>query len=168
MSVFQFMNPGSQCLCSVSRIYLQPFLQYQVSIVVMPVHEVNTDAGFRFTGSDYGLVYVHAVHALSAVIRQQGGVNVDDSLRPFFNHTCRYQPQETGQRNPIRTEVLQLSDDVRIIHTHTADIDERNITILGNLSESAFRTVGQEYTDAYTTVVRAKVRNDAPGIGAPA
>ena len=101
IGAFKFMHFGEQRLGRVLRADLAFSLVYGLSVVVLVVHDVYRDAGLLFPGGDYGLVDMVTVHALPAVGRQQGRVDVKYPFGPAFNKIFRNFQQEAGQDDVV-------------------------------------------------------------------
>ena len=76
MFVFQHLHLMRDILRAITGIYGAAGLKNGVAFVVAFIDIVDSDTRFFFPGGFYRPVNVHAVHPLSAVFGQQGGVDI--------------------------------------------------------------------------------------------
>ena len=67
---------------SVVVMHGAPTLEDNGPMIIFIVDDVNRASGFTIAGRQYGLMNMMPEHALSAMIRQEGGVDIQHASHP--------------------------------------------------------------------------------------
>lgn len=111
-------------------------LEQGSSAVVVMVDDVDGDAAFVFAGGHDGLMHMVAVHTSSAVLGQQGGVDVDNAVGVGVEHRFGDQPEETRQDDPVDVFALQVLEYVAVVvEIGTAEVSGLDTKVFGPLGD---------------------------------
>ena len=147
--VFQRVDFGRYRLRRIGFGYRHAVLSQDVAAVVALVDAVDRNSCFPVSGLHDRAVHPVSVHALAAVARQQGRMDVYDPVRVSGQQIFGYQPQESGQYDVIDLPSAHQPDDpVAIIKGVPVEYDRFDLQFLGAAEYFGIRSVGQYQFDA--------------------
>ena len=114
--VLQCMYLCGYIVRCVGRQYGALCLEECGTLIILFVDEVDCDSALGVTALYYGFVYTVAVHALTAVLWQQGWVDVNDSARVGLDELRGHQQKETCEYYKIDIALLEHVDDAVGLH----------------------------------------------------
>jgi len=99
MLMFQLMNAHSECIGGIVLHDGTAGLEDDGAVIIMFVYKMNGNAGFGIAGRQNGFVHKAAIHAFAAVIGQQCGMYINNSVGKSAGQGLRHFPEETGKDN---------------------------------------------------------------------
>ena len=91
MRVLQFMYARRQRSRSIITTNFAPRLEEVSALVVLLVHQVDRDATFAFASGQHGAMHPIPIHALTAKLGKQGGMDVHHA-------TCKSEHEIRGNQ----------------------------------------------------------------------
>ena len=121
--MFNFQNACGQGLGGVARQDRDDALTENLAFVVLLGHQVHGRPRGGVTRRQDRLVHLPAVHAGTAVLREQRGMDVDDSAAPFPDDGPRHPLQITrkhdelgSRRDQFPAPLLRIRDIFQDVH----------------------------------------------------
>ena len=112
-----------------------------LSLIVLLADQMDGDAALGISSRDNGFMDALAVHALPAVFRQQGRVDIDDAVREGAHHLRRYQPKEAGQHDEVDMQPSQLAEHGAIAQLGPIEQVGGNAMVPSTLQHAGLRAI---------------------------
>src|SRR5438105_11179076 len=100
--MLRLQHSRRQLVGRITRFDGHPLLRYYRAPVELFVDEVYRRAGFSGTACEYGLMYPMAIHAGTAELGQQGGVDIDHPAAKSRYHGSGHELQVPGEHDEVR------------------------------------------------------------------
>lgn len=137
-------------------------------MVVVFIDSVDGDAGLGFLGKEDGGVDVDSVHALSAELRQQGRVNVQDPVGKGLNEGGGDFPEKPGQDESVDLSGLEFGEvGISVLEAFPIQQNRRNIMIFSYLIHPCLISVAGDQGDLDLGMA-LKIGQDGGCVGASA
>ena len=133
-------------------------------LVVVLVHEVDGDAALSLARRDDRLMHALAVHAFTAILRQQGGVDVHDAPREGLHHGGGDQAQEARQDDEVHPKALQFVQHGAILELCPVEEVAGEAEVPGALHDAGIRLVAADEHHLGCGMT-AEMFNQALGVG---
>lgn len=166
--MFEDMDFPGQAFRAFVGVQRHPGLEYMPAMVITLIHLVDGDAAFRFAGLDHGFVDMHSIHALAAVLGQQGRVDIQDAALVGIHQGGRDFPQEPRQYDIIDPGILQCRQaGIAPEKPFFFDHQHRNTRRFGDADHTGSRFIAAHQADP-DQGMSIEVADNFPGIGAGA
>ena len=130
------------------------------TLVIILVDDMDGDARYRLVVGDDGFVYMMSIHAFSAIMRQQGRVDIDDAVGESFEEVGRHEEKESRQDDIVNMAFLhKVEHMVRLEEVATAEVLRIDAEIMGACGDISVAFVVDYYVDIYVVAVGKIFRN---------
>ena len=142
-------------------------LKNNPSLVVVLVDQMDGDAGLFVAGGFDRLVDKAPIHTLSAVLGQEGRVDVDHLVGVGLGEVIRDFQQKASQDHPVDLRCLKCIQQDPRVHFLSGKSKSRDPKLLSPFQHKGIRLVGRDQSDLSSVGV-LEVLYDFFGIGAAA